>query len=211
MLLDLLFPKTSLTGKAGDFVTQEEQLQLQGDPVILTDAKLKAMGCPHLQQLIAGARYNKTSLLKKAITRWKYTRVTELDQAFLGLLQSIASQVAVTDDACLCPVPLHWSRKFWRGFNQAEVLSQHLSRLTGMPTRNLLKRVRPTGHQAHRSGSERRTALHGAFRIAPGLTLPTRVILVDDVCTTGSTLEQCGLALCEGGVKQVEAVVLAID
>lgn len=121
-------------------------------------------------------------------------------------LRSVSSVSSV-----LCPVPLYFLRKFNRGFNQAERLAFLLSERTGIPMRNLLVRTRWTGRQTGRNREERLSALAGAFRVRGGkrLLLTTRIILVDDIMTTGATLQECARVLNETGAKQVEGLVIA--
>ncbi len=110
--------------------------------------------------------------------------------------------------AVLCPVPLHWSRKFQRGFNQAELLAKKVATSRGVTMKNLLKRVRPTGLQAWRKRAERFEAMQDTFRPAQS-SVPEHVILIDDLSTTGATLDACAKALKEAGAKRVEGWVVA--
>jgi ComF family protein len=105
------------------------------------------------------------------------------------------------------PVPLHPSRRRERGFNQARDLARHL----GLPVVEALARVRSTAPQAQLSAAERRRNLEGAFattRHAARLIGAT-VVVVDDVSTTGATLEGCALALRSAGVADVRALTAA--
>ena len=105
------------------------------------------------------------------------------------------------------PVPLHPSRRRERGFNQARDLARHL----GLPVVEALARVRSTAPQAQLSAAERRQNLEGAFmttRHARRLIGAT-VVLVDDVSTTGATLEGCAQALRSAGVADVRALTAA--
>jgi predicted amidophosphoribosyltransferase len=94
-----------------------------------------------------------------------------------------------------------------RGFVPAEALARPLARLLGLPAARLLSKVRETRDQAGLSRAERRSNLGGAFA-AIG-RVPGRVILVDDVMTTGATIEACALALLHGGAREVRVVTFA--
>ena len=74
---------------------------------------------------------------------------------------------------------------------------------------NLLKRVRATGHQAWRGRAERLISVKGAFGLSKGKSVPDRVILIDDLATTGATLDACAKALKDAGANYVEAWVVA--
>ncbi|WP_041209717.1 ComF family protein [Aeromonas jandaei] len=103
----------------------------------------------------------------------------------------------------IIPVPLHWWRQWWRGFNQAEEIASHLSQLTGIPCDSrLLRRIRATPQQTKLSAGQRRRNLRGAFHIAPHHY--RHIALLDDVVTTGATAGQLTRLLHESGVTKVE-------
>lgn len=104
-------------------------------------------------------------------------------------------------------VPLGRRRHRSRGFDQAEALARALAAASGLPVRRLLRRVRDTAPQARRAGAERRAALRGAF-VATGRS-PPRVILVDDVLTSGATAAECARVLRAAGARQVGVLTLA--
>jgi ComF family protein len=109
--------------------------------------------------------------------------------------------------ACVIPVPLHSSRRRHRGFNQAEDLARHLQ----LPVVAGLARVRATQTQTGLPAAQRHRNMRDAFaatRAAPSLTGRV-VVLVDDVCTTGATLEACAGVLKANGVREVRALTAA--
>lgn len=111
----------------------------------------------------------------------------------------------------LAPVPLHPSRERERGYNQAALLAHELGNLAGIPVpRRALLRVRPTPPQVGApNAAAREAAVAGAFR-CNNLSLRGRsVMLVDDVCTTGATLNACAVALLKAGVAEVRGLVVA--
>ncbi|MCD6024880.1 MAG: utilization protein GntX [Fibrobacteria bacterium] len=120
----------------------------------------------------------------------------------------------------LIPVPLHAARRRDRGYNQAERLAGELARQEargaglgrrgGRPVRTRgLKRLRFTGTQTRLKSGARAGNLEGAFRADPGLVAGQRILLIDDVCTTGSTLSHCREALLAAGAARVDALTLA--
>ena len=110
----------------------------------------------------------------------------------------------------LVPVPLHRARLRRRGYDQALELAKPLARALRIPLRaDALVRVRATAPQSERDAAARRRNVRHAFAVRPGAPLPARVVLVDDVMTTGATLHAAARALRRAGVARVEAWVCA--
>jgi ComF family protein len=109
------------------------------------------------------------------------------------------------------PIPLHWWRKWQRGYNQSEALSEAIALKIGIPHRpRWLRRRRATVHQTSLSGAERRQNLRTAFRVPVSVRLKGKtVLLVDDVLTTGATASEASRALCAAGAVRVIVAVLA--
>ena len=125
----------------------------------------------------------------------------------LGDLMRRRGDAVLRGAACVVPVPLHPSRRRERGFNQARDLAGHL----GLPVVEALARVRRTAPQAQLSAAGRRRNVRDAFRttrLARRLIGAT-VVLVDDVSTTGATLEGCALTLKRAGIGEVRALTAA--
>ena len=107
------------------------------------------------------------------------------------------------------PVPTATSRVRERGYDQAVVLAQRLARHSGLPCRQYLVRL-GQAHQVGASRAKRISHMRGAFRVVRALEIKNaRIVLIDDVCTTGATLEAAARALRQAGAKQVDALVFA--
>jgi predicted amidophosphoribosyltransferase len=116
-----------------------------------------------------------------------------------GVAATMAAQLAAgaPDDllagAALVPVPIHPARLRRRGFNQAELLAREIGVRRACPVADCLARVGPRGAQVGRGRAERLAAVH--VRVRPGAVVPPRVLVVDDVMTTGATVRACAAAL----------------
>ena len=144
-------------------------------------------------------------VLRELIHLYKYGKVRTLARPLSGLLAQALPRDEAFDAAV--PVPLYWRRRLQRGFNQAELLARGLSRRTGIPVVKALGRVRPTPTQAGLSNSARRQNVVKAFRArsVPG----QRILLIDDVMTTGATATSCALALKQAGARRVALLTVA--
>jgi ComF family protein len=113
----------------------------------------------------------------------------------------------------LIPVPLHWRRQWARRLNQSAALAAEIARISGVPvSHGVLKRTRATRQQVGLSKSERAANLQGAFRVAADQKAAVsgrRVILIDDVLTSGATAEACTKALLRAGASHVDVLVFA--
>ncbi len=106
------------------------------------------------------------------------------------------------------PVPMHWLRRATRGTSSADLLARHLARCLDLPCRGLVHRTRATRMQNELPAAERPANVRGAFR-ATAAAAGRRILLVDDVMTTGGTLAACRQALLAAGAESVDAAVAA--
>jgi ComF family protein len=111
----------------------------------------------------------------------------------------------------LVPVPLHWRRQIPRGYNQAEVLARHLGKLANLPVARAIKRVIHTEQQTRlHSPTQRAENLRDAFRLVkPAAVTGRRVVVIDDVWTTGATMQAVARALKPAKPKSLSAIVIA--
>lgn len=161
----------------------------------------------HFDSLIAIAPYN------WPFTQWlpafKYHQNFRFNELFSSLMAEALEHY--DNDWMLCPVPIHPDRWSDRGFNQANLLTDKISQQLNLKViPNLIQKKEATDHQAKQSGVERRRNLKNSFQIASIESMPEKVIIVDDVITTGTTVNLIAKALKKAGVTQVDVVTLCL-
>jgi ComF family protein len=145
--------------------------------------------------------------LDSVIRGLKFSRLPYLGRHLAGPLADHLRQESLTLGSVV-PVPLHWRRHLSRGYNQAEEIARPLARRLGLPLVRALSRCRPTRPQATLPLAERGKDLHRAFRVRRSVG-GQRVLLVDDVVTTGATLQAAASCLKSAGALAVIAAVAA--
>jgi ComF family protein len=148
-------------------------------------------------------------VLRSAMHQFKYNGLTALADP-LGRLMALYWHDHPMEVDLVVPVPLHPARRAERGFNQAALLARTFTRRVALPlAEDILIRQRETSPQVDLDAKERRENVRGAFHCSGEGAKGRRVLLVDDVCTTGATLEACAVALEKGGARHVQALTLA--
>jgi len=142
-----------------------------------------------------------------AIKALKFRRKLHYAPALASLLREPIRRLPPGIDAVL-PVPLHWRRQMWRGFNQAEELCRALDAELGAPVMRQVRRRRRTVSQSGLGATARRANLRGAFELRGGIAA-RHVLIVDDVVTTGATCEQLAVTLLRAGVREVSVLAIA--
>ncbi len=169
---------------------------------------------PSFRQARSWARYQSGETtpqpLSEAIQRFKYQRNLSVGRTLAALGAQYFPLANGTYDL-IVPVPLHLERLRWRGFNQSLILARAIGRtqqITVDPF--LLERIRATIPQTQLREHERRANVRGAFAVAALERLRgQRVLLIDDVYTSGATIEECAKVLCRGGAEVVDVFTLA--
>jgi len=163
---------------------------------------------PPYRRARAALRYDEAS--RDLIIRFKHGDRTEAAPAFARWLATAGD---FADIDLIAPVPLHWRRLLYRRYNQAALLARALRRLVDRPVvPDLLVRRRPTPTQGHLRTAARRRNVAGAFGVQPRRSAGIagrRVLLIDDVMTSGATIEACCHALHRGGAAAVGVLTLA--
>ncbi|MEK7616577.1 MAG: ComF family protein [Patescibacteria group bacterium] len=230
-ILDILFPKKCVgCGKFETYFCKE----------CVDNLKQGELVCPRCEHLAVGGQTHPIcrrrlgldglwslgvyeGVLKKAIQKLKYEPSLVRDYApdlmdifieYWAIFQPFILDQIKKDRGegwVVVPVPLHWYRENERGFNQAKLLGQILSKKLGLAYCEGLKRTRYTKSQVRLSEKQRRKNIFGAFEISSDYTLSPKpyTLLIDDVWTTGSTLRECCYILKRAGAKKVWALTLA--
>lgn len=224
-VLDLLFPKFCVgCGKEGGWICSQCQ-----EKIIL----IKKPTCPICNQLtpkdqfcskcrsktyltgVIVAAYYQEGPLKEAIHTFKYDGVFELAKDLGQMLIKAMKQIEKPKNFVIIPVPLHYKRQAKRGFNQAELLAKEIVKVyphCSLLTNSLVRTKQTKKTQVELSGRERRENIKGIFSwqgTSDELKDQT-ILLVDDIYTTGATLNECAKVLRQkAGARQVWGVVLA--
>ena len=217
--ISLLFPR--LCYACGNHLLRNEALICTECYVVIPRTNYHAEDMNPVAQLFWGrcmikkaaafSFYNKGSRIRNLVHNLKYKGIKEIGYE-LGRIYalSLRSSVFITDIDLIIPVPLHPSKKRIRGFNQSEIISTGISDVTGLPLdTGSLARTAVTATQTRRSRYERWTNVEGIFKVTgPEKIRGRHILLVDDVITTGSTIESCANELLK--VEGVQVSVLAI-
>ena len=169
--------------------------------------------CRRYEGPLAGIRCASVyeGVVRKAIHSFKYRHRRTLAGPLSLLLERELQRKPLAVDL-LAPVPLHPRRLAERGYNQSTLLARELGARLGLPALECLERERETSTQAGLKAAARRANVRGAFRPSASFDVSgRRVAIVDDVCTTGATLEDCARALREAGCSSVWGIVVARD
>lgn len=183
------------------------------------DARITEVGrckaCPPGKAWFQKARACTTfaGMAQEIVHRLKYHRQPQYARIMVDAMLALQNTEAKTLFAAdlIVPVPLHSVRRRERGFNQTEVIAKLLSEKTGIPfTGRALVRIRPTTSQIRLKKRARRKNVENAFQCGqPDLVYGRRILLVDDVYTTGSTVNECARMLMLAGAESVECIAYA--
>lgn len=226
-LFDLFFPiLCQRCGREGSYLCVECQ-QVIATPLqkcLVCDrvafSGLTHNGCQKKTIAITGllvATSYETKFIRKLIWQFKYNFVQDIAE-ILGIILVdflITQNLKEYFAKCLIiPVPLHKSKLKQRGFNQAELLAEVVAKNLGLKLLTALKRHKNTKAQVELDQEERKKNVRQVFRLSDGAKLKNqlknqRILLIDDVVTTGSTLNECAKVLRRAGAREIWALVVA--
>lgn len=216
-LLDLFFPsRCIICRKVGEWfcVSCQSRIEKINPPICERCGRpLETDLCPSCQKIpihIDGVRALAffQGVMRDAIHRFKYDGRRELAPIFGDMLKTYLSLCPIPVDAII-PVPLFPAHERRRGYNQSLLLANELGAQLNLPVlASSLRRVRPTHPQYNLNARERRDNVKAAFA-ADACVAGMRVLVLDDVCTTGATMDECSIALRAGGARSVWGLALA--
>ncbi len=216
--LDLIFPKICLSCGVNDFSLCpkcQNKIKILKTDTCIYCGKISLRGkiCQNCRRkssltgVIVATKYS--GIIKESIHQFKYDGDTELLQPLGKILVKKFSDIKIPGQITITSVPLHRKRKNTRGFNQSELLGKYLANEVGGRYEELLKRIKSTESQIKFHKYERIDNLKGAFKAETKNLSGKKIILVDDVCTSGATLETCAKELRRAGAREVWGLVLA--
>jgi competence protein ComFC len=199
---DILFPKECLCcKKEGDWLCPECFKKLEFNK--------KKYRLDNLDKLLVAGDYE-NEILAKIIKLFKYQFVKDIHKILAEFIFLFLSDKKIDlSESLIIPVPLSKKRLKWRGFNQAEILAKKISNKFNLDFSNDLKRIKYQKPQASLSEKERKINLINSFSWQGKNLKNKKIILVDDVVTTGSTLNECAKTLKNAGARKIWGLVIA--
>lgn len=217
MALDFLFPpRCTNCGREGEYICNECLTQASAiKPPVCPTCILPITGnrkcdCRFWQSLDRlSSPYVFQGVIRKAVIQFKFHNLRAIAPFFATLLSRYLTSRPIVYDLVV-PVPLHKKRSRERGYNQALLLAKELSKINGAKLETALKRAFYASSQVNSgSASDRRKNVKGAFVCTNSVVTGKRILLIDDVATTGSTLDSCATSLKKAGASTVQALTLA--
>ena len=230
-VLDLIYPSKCVfcgsileSGDSGACLSCRRKLPYVTEPVCLQCGKPIA---DSRGTMCVNCARRETTALKQSAALWVYREDTkqamhdfkyggcERDAVYYGreVMSHLRERLREWDPDIVVPIPIHRRRERYRGYNQAELLAREIGAGLGVSTELLLRRTRYTVPLKELSASERKASLRRAFAVEEERFDPEvyrRILLVDDIYTTGATLEACAGLLRESGAAEVFAICLCI-
>jgi ComF family protein len=162
---------------------------------------------------IASLNFLKSGITQKLLHEFKYNNKTEIGELFGRQIGAMLMQHQVVEQIdVILPVPLHPQKERRRGYNQSHYFAKGISEITSTPMRfDILKRIENSKSQTSKTREMRWKSVENAFAVAANALLEEQhILLVDDVVTTGATIEACGNKLLSAGAAKISLATLAI-
>lgn len=219
-LISLFFPRFCATCEKP--LIRSEQLlctecrvkipRVRRDPLTLKRLEERLHGSVNFMHVTAYYKFHKSGLTQQFLHKMKYADRPDIaSQAGRWFGAELETTFPAGTFDLVVPVPLHRSKERRRGYNQSARIAEGVAWSTGIPLKPALQRIRKGDSQTHKSRIERWNNVAGIFRIQHrDLVAGKHILLVDDVVTTGATLESCGSTLLDAGASQVSAAALAM-
>lgn len=206
----------SQAGRAKLFLAQEPCCATCGAPFF--GELLTTRQCPHCRDLDPAYQHGRTLFVlgregRALIHTYKYRGGTWLLPDFVHLATQLPHYLKALHGAILVPVPLHKKRLRQRGYNQSLLLAKALAHPIAphSQVQDILVRTRDTLSQTRLDREDRRKNMHHAFSVKPkaNVSAQARYVIIDDVFTTGATLNACAIALQEAGAQHIDVATMA--
>ena len=180
------------------FVLPEGGCEICGRP--MAGIKKVCSACQLHGTTISGhSVYQYEGIVRQAVQRFKYGNMKGYGAYFARQIwMRWGGYIRELEPEALVPVPLHAERKRRRGYNQAQVIAEALMGESGIPVRSVLERVHSTTPQMSLGYSQRAENVKDVFAVKSGEKVPDKILLIDDIYTTGNTIEACAKALLDG-------------
>ncbi len=223
LLLDLFFPKqcSQCQKMQGLYICSKckNKLDLVTRQICIVCQKSSEKGFTHklcttkyTPDRLIGIFSYKNELVSKLINNAKLSLVSDI---FTELSLTATEKIEIENfdfmNFVLCPIPVTKFKKRFRGFNQSELITKVFAEQFDLPIDNILIKTRSTKQQKHLNKEQRNNNLQDSFKINLPQSLPNKVILVDDVCTTGSTFLEASKILRKSGIATVWCLALSQD
>ena len=219
-MLDCLFPRICVgCGRIGEYICAEcaAHLPFLYGPLCPHCGQPQASGmlcssCASTLSSLSSVRsiFRFEGTVRNAVHALKYHNLRAIAPTLAANLAGDATEITAMADL-LVPVPLHPQRERLRGYNQSELLAREVGVVTGVPlsARSLRRNKASVSQARSRNLEERRRNVADAFTCADESVSDKRILLIDDVCTTGATLEACAAALRAAGASAVSGLTVA--
>ncbi len=196
------------------YISSDKLLELSPPPhpLIIRDRLLSEYSADELaiSKIISLFKINENVNVLNPIHKFKYMGITQIGFEFGEMLSKI---IDPNEYDLIIPIPIHHARKRERGFNQSEVIGNSISKMTSVPLSiNSLIRTKYTYSQAKLNREERKSNLLEKFKVVEKeIVFNKRVLLIDDVLTTGTTANHCAEILLKAGARRVDLAVIAVS